>query len=125
MINMKTESHITRDLIITRIDELRAAGADLDTGHEDTRAEFEALVSFEAECEQYCSDWQYGDAVMSEAATREYLLDTIKECYELPATLTSGQWPYRHITIDYEAAIDEAMSDYTAIELEGVTFYCR
>jgi hypothetical protein len=122
---MKNETHITRDDLTARIDELRAAGADLDTGHEDTRAEFEALVAFEAECEQYCSDWNYGDAVMSESATREYIRSIIDDCYELPATLTSGQWPYRHITIDYEAAIDEAMSDYTTIELDGQTFYCR
>jgi hypothetical protein len=37
----------------------------------------------------------------------------------------SNEWPYRHVTIDYEAAAEELLSDYHEVEFEGTTYYVR
>jgi len=39
--------------------------------------------------------------------------------------MTSGDWPWRHMSIDYEAAADEAKSDYTEINAGGETYWIR
>lgn len=65
------------------------------------------------------------DEAIREDAFEDYIKDLIDECYEMPKEMESGQWPYRHITIDYAAAADEARQDYYEVDFDGVTYLCR
>lgn len=65
------------------------------------------------------------DEAIREDGFENYIRDLIDECYEMPKEMKSGQWPYRHITIDYEAAADEARCDYYEVDFDGVTYLCR
>ena len=70
------------------------------------------------------------DAGTFDEAIREddfvrHIRDLIDECYEIPKEMESGRWPYCHITIDYEAAADEARHDYYEVDFDGVTYLCR
>ena len=35
------------------------------------------------------------------------------------------KWPYRHITINYEAAAEEARADYAELTFRGRNFYIQ
>ena len=43
----------------------------------------------------------------------------------MPKEMNSGQWPFRHITIDYEAAAREAEVDYRIVDFDGVEYLIR
>jgi hypothetical protein len=43
----------------------------------------------------------------------------------MPKEMNSGQWPYRHMTIDYEAAANEAEQDYMTVDFDGVEYLIR
>lgn len=70
-------------------------------------------------------DWDYGEQLIREDHFTAYIEGLIDDCYEMPEQMNSGEWPYRHITIDYEAAAEEAKSDYTEIDFDGVTYLMR
>lgn len=70
-------------------------------------------------------DWEYGETLINESYFTDYIEELIADCYELPEELNSGDWPWRHITIDYEAAADEAKTDYMEVDFDGVTFLIR
>jgi hypothetical protein len=116
-IDLASESHLTSEMVQARIDEL----SDILPDSPDN-AELNALCAFQAACEQYCSDWNYGDSAINESAFLEHITQLIDDCYEVKK---SSKWPYHHMTMDYEAAAEEARSDYTCIELDGTTFYVR
>ena len=65
------------------------------------------------------------DEAILEGAFEKDIRDLIDECYEMPKEMQSGQWPYRHITIDYAAAAEEARQDYYEVDFDGVTYLCR
>jgi hypothetical protein len=109
--------------IIERIEELEAQLDD----NEITPEELEELTTLRAlaeECEG-CSDWEYGAQLIRDSYFTDYIEELITDCYELPKELTSGEWPYRHITVDYEAAADEAAQDYAEVDYDGVTYLIR
>lgn len=70
-------------------------------------------------------DWNYGETLIRRSYFVDYIEELISDCYELPKELTSGQWPYRHITIDYEAAAEEAEQDYMSVYFDGVEYLIR
>ena len=74
--------------------------------------------------EQWRGDW-YPLTLIKDSCFTDYIKELIDDCYELPKELTSGNWPYRHIKIDYEAAAKEATVDYTSIEINGETYWTR
>ena len=119
---LETSDTLNQDEVQEAIDALAEAA---DNPKHADRPQYEALVAFQAECEQYCDDWQYGDSAISEDYFVEYIKQLIQDCYEMPKAFDSGQWPYRHMAIDFEAAAEEARQDYTAITLLGKTFYVR
>lgn len=86
--------------------------------------ELDELRALAEECED-CPDWECGAQLIRHDYFTTYVEELIDDCYELPKGLTSGEWPYRHITIDYEAAADEAKQDYTSVEFGGVTYWIR
>lgn len=102
-----------------RIDELEA----LDAPTEEESAELTDLTAFLDEAMQYNSDADEGETIIAESYFVDYIKDMIDDCYALPKELTSGGWPYRHITINYEAAAEEAKADYAELTFRGSNFY--
>ena len=102
-----------------RIEELEAVEAPT----EEESAELTDLKSFLHEAMQYNSDADEGETIIAESYFVDYIKELIDDCYDLPAELTSGEWPYRHITINYEAAAEEARADYAELTFRGRNFY--
>jgi hypothetical protein len=70
-------------------------------------------------------DWVYGETLIRDSYFTDYIEELINDCYEMPKEINSGGWPWRHITIDFEAAADEAKQDYYDIDFDGVTYWVR
>ena len=102
-----------------RIEELEA----LDAPTEEESAELTDLKSFLHEAMQYNSDADEGEAIIAESHFVGYIKELIDDCYALPKELTSGEWPYRHMTINYVAAAEEARADYAELTFRGRNFY--
>ena len=102
-----------------RIEELEA----LDAPTEEESAELTDLTAFLHEARQYNSDADEGEPIIAESHFVDYIKEIIDDCYALPKDLTSGEWPYRHITINYEAAAEEARADYAKLTFRGRNFY--
>lgn len=99
-------------------------GADWAVDNPEDAAELAALQSLakEAEC---APDWSYGETLIRRSYFVDYTEQLINDCYELPKEMNSGQWPYRHMTIDYEAAARELEHDYTSVDFDGVEYLIR
>lgn len=125
-----TEDLIDSRDIIARIEELETClqdhAEDPNGGHwsDEDAAELAALQAFakEAEC---APDWSYGETLIRRSYFVDYTAQLIDDCYELPKEMNSGQWPYRHMTIDYEAAARELEHDYTSVDFDGVEYLIR
>lgn len=94
-----------------------------ETENENTR-EYLALKAFAAEASQ-ASDYGHGETLIRESYFTTYIEEIVNDCYEMPKELKKGGWPYNHITIDWEGAADEAKSDYSEAEFDGVTYLFR
>lgn len=125
-----TEDLIDSRDIIARIEELETClqdhTEDPNGGHwsDEDAAELAALQALaeEAEC---APDWSYGETLIRRSYFVDYTEQLINDCYELPKEVNSGQWPYRHMTIDYEAAARELEHDYTSVDFDGVEYLIR
>lgn len=71
------------------------------------------------------SDWEHGEALINEGYFTTYIEDLINDCYEMPKGIKSGEWPWRHMAMDYEAAAEEAKQDYMEVTFFGHTFLIR
>ena len=118
---MNTADIIDGRDIRARIDELEAVEAPT----EEESAELTDLVAFLHEARQYNSDADEGEAIIAESHFVDYIKEIIDDCYALPKDLPSGEWPYRHITINYEAAAEEARADYAELTFRGRNFYIQ
>ena len=87
-------------------------------------AEYRALVALAEQGAGY-GDWMHGDTLIRESYFTNYIEQLIGDCYELPKEMASGDWPWRHITVDYEAAAEEAKIDYTELDFDGETYLMR
>lgn len=88
-------------------------------------AELKALEALAKEAEPESSDWTYGETLIRRSYFVDYITDLIHECYELPKEFNSGNWPFRHMTFDYEAAAKEAEQDYASVYFDGVEYLIR
>lgn len=112
--------------IIARIEELETAFNDEEAGlSEEELEELKALQALAEEAEDYSSDWIHGEQLIRRSYFVDYITQLIHDCYELPKEFNSGNWPYRHMTIDYEAAADEAEQDYASVDFDGVEYLIR
>ena len=105
--------------IRARIEELEA----IESPTEEESAELADLVAFLHEAMQYNSDADEGEAIIAESHFVGYIKELIDDCYALPKELTSGEWPYRHMTVNYGAAAEEARADYAELTFRGRNFY--
>lgn len=103
--------------VIERIEELEAEG-------EEGLEELAPLKKLAEQCEGV-PDWKYGEALIRRSYFVEYIEDLIKDCYDMPKELQSGQWPWRHVTVDYAAAAKEAEVDYIEVDFDGVEYLIR
>jgi hypothetical protein len=115
----------TRDIIdsrdiIERLEDLR----DQDEWTIEEKEELRILEIVAADGED-SPDWQYGETLIRESYFTDYIEELINDCYEMPKELNSGEWPWRHMAIDYEAAAAEAKVDYMEIDFDGVTYLIR
>lgn len=94
---------------------------DLDSTEEEELEELEKLAD---ECEGY-ADWQHGETLVSRDNWHSYTEQLIDDCYEMPKEMKSGNWPWRHITLDIEAAASELEQDYTSVYIFGHEFLIR
>lgn len=121
-----TEDLIDSRDIIARIEELLSEMPedDADARRWDGWVELQTLekLAKEAEC---APDWSYGETLIRRSYFVDYTAQLINDCYELPKEMNSGQWPYRHMTIDYEAAARELEHDYTSVDFDGVEYLIR
>jgi len=70
-------------------------------------------------------DWIHGETLIRETYFTDYIKEMIADCYPMPKELNSGDWPWRHITVDYEAAAEEAKADYMEADFDGVAYLIR
>jgi hypothetical protein len=123
--------------VIARIDYLEscaAEAADMDAGlpegvtqyglDEVEQAELAALKAFAAEAEN-ADDWIYGATLVRDSYFVDHIKELVEDCYQMPADFDSGAWPWRHMEMDWEAAADEAQTDYTDVTFDGVTYWVR
>ena len=106
--------------IIARIEELEA----IEEPDNEEAQELAALLKVQEQAED-CADWKYGESLIRESYFTDYIKELIDDCYELPKEFNSGAWPWRHMTLDYQAAADEAEYDYTRIDFDGVDYLIR
>lgn len=90
----------------------------------DDAAELDALRTLADECEGY-ADWKYGEQLIAVDYFVSYIEELINDCYEMPKDMNSGEWPWRHMSIDYAAAAKDAEQDYALVTLMGRDFFIR
>ena len=106
--------------IIDRIEELEG----IEEPNTEEAQELAVLLKVQEQAEGY-SDWESGETLIRESYFTDYIKELIDDCYELPKEFNSGAWPWRHMTLDYQAAADEAQYDYTRIDFDGVDYLIR
>ena len=92
-----------------------------------TSEEVDELAALEKLVEEASGspDWTYGESLIRESYFTDYIEQLIDDCYEMPKELNSGEWPWRHVTVDYAAASEEAKADYIECDFDGVAYLIR
>jgi hypothetical protein len=114
--------------IVERIDELKDAREDMEPAEWETSEEAKELIALEIlaeQGEQESSDWIHGETLIHRRYWVDFTAETIHDCYEMPKEWGSGKWPFRHMTIDYEAAAKELEHDYSSIDFDGHEYLIR
>jgi hypothetical protein len=118
--------------IIDRIeeleDQLEGLGSEGDCekqGLLDEWQELKALKKLADQGQSESSDWIHGETLIRRSYFVDYISEQIHDCYEMPKEMTSGAWPYCHISIDYEAAANDAEQDYASVYFDGVEYLIR
>lgn len=84
----------------------------------------EELRSLAAQCD-HVSDWNHGETLIRESHFTVYIEQLIDDCYEMPKEMKSENWPWRHMSVDFEAAAEEAKGDYIEVTFWGETYFIR
>jgi hypothetical protein len=91
---------------------------------DDLSYEFTELLNLQNECES-CPDWYHGEQLIREDYFEDYIEEMIKECYPIPKEMDSGEWPFRHFYLNYEAAAKEAEYDYNYVSFMNKNYLIR
>lgn len=111
----------SRDLIELR--ETLQAWLDDEDRNEDEYDEDDALAMIAAVDEfesAGVADWEYGETFIRDSYFEDYARELAEDMGAVPADYS---WPSSHI--DWEAATVALQQDYTAVEVNGVTFWAR
>lgn len=107
--------------IIERIDELEALAADGDALLDyDERCEMESLRKLADQCQNWVSDWEYGETLIRDSYFVEYAQQLADD---IGAIDVNASWPMS--CINWERAARELRMDYTAVDFDGVTYWVR
>ena len=87
-------------------------------------AELKALKDLASEAES-SPNWTHGESLIRESYFEDYIRELVDDCYPMPEGFSNGEWPWRHMTMDWEAAANEAKQDYTEVDFDGVTYLIR
>lgn len=86
--------------------------------------ELSLLQELEEKC-KFSPDWIYGETIIQEDAFVNYIEELINDCYPMPREISSGEWPWRHMRLDYDAAAEEAKQDYYEFDWNDSTYFIR
>jgi hypothetical protein len=113
--------------IINRIEELKELieGEGCEEACTEYKLELAMLEDLAKQGEAESSDWIHGETLIRRSYFVDYTEELINDCYEMPKQMHSGDWPFRHMTIDYEAAAKELEQDYSSIDFDGVEYLIR
>lgn len=104
--------------IIARLAELEALGPfDMDDGE---ASELARLRDFAKQGEDIAEDWQYGETFIHDRYFQQYAMDLADDLGAIPRDYT---WPTS--CIDWGQAARELQMDYSAIEVDGHTYWAR
>ncbi len=115
-----TDDYFDSRDVISRIDELADNMAEgVDFGQEE-HDELVALTALRDEAEPYIADWNHGETFVSD----DYFEDYARELAQgLGYVSEAASWPNDHI--DWEAAAEALLRDYTSFEFRGTTYWAR
>jgi hypothetical protein len=113
--------------IIDRIEELKELieGEGCEDACTEYKLELAMLEDLADQGQSESSDWIHGETLIRRSYFVDYTEELINDCYEMPKQMHSGDWPFRHMTIDYEAAAKELEQDYSSIDFDGVEYLIR
>lgn len=117
-----TDAVIDSRDVIARIEELQ----DDENRTSLEEEELQELLKLQGEAES-SPGWVHGETLIRREFFVTYIEELISECYEMPRELKSGsgQWPWRHMSLDYEAAAREAEQDYFEVYYFGECYLIR
>jgi len=87
--------------------------------------ELTILKALADEAEPESSDWIHGESLIRRSHFVDYIAEIIHDCYEMPKQMQSGEWPWRHVQINYEDAAQEAEQDYAVVYFDGIEYLIR
>ena len=93
--------------------------------NDDNADELRDLRALASEAEGYADDWKHGETLIRESYFEDHIRELVDDCYTMPEGFNSGEWPWRHMTMDWKAAADEARQDYSEVEFGDVTYLIR
>lgn len=107
--------------VIERISDLEAQDSEDDgSGLDDfERGELDALERF-AEDASSVADWEYGETFIRGSYFEEYAEQLADD---IGAIDGNASWPLNHI--DWKAAAEDLLQDYSEFQLDGITYYAR
>jgi hypothetical protein len=112
--------------VIERMAELDLLLSDDDDEHPDSTLDIEreeraALRAFVDDMETNGpADWQYGETFIAEYAFEDHARELAED---IGAIDSNASWPLSYI--DWPAAADALRMDYSAVEIDGTTWYYR
>jgi len=123
-ISSRTDIIDSRD-VIARIEELQELQEDNSLSSLEVE-ELQELLKLQEQAES-SPDWEHGETLIRRSYFVTYVEELIHECYEMPQELKSGsgQWPWRHMSLDYEAAARELEQDYMEVHYFGEAYLIR
>ena len=73
--------------------------------------------------EQWRGDW-YPVTLIKDSYFVEYTKDLIEDCYS-DINTKSMDWPYRHMSLDFDACADELKNDYANLTIGDSDYWYR
>lgn len=110
--------------IIARVEELELERPESEQQKWDNCDEYATLIDILAELagyggdEQWRGDW-YPATLVCDSHFTDYARELLEECGEIPANLP------HYIEVDWEATARNIRTDYTPVEIDGITYWYR